>query len=242
MEKNHPKRKPIIMSQDFQMYCFQCEQTANGKVCDTMGICGKDPETAALQDLLIHMTKSVSMFAHRARQVDKKDTEIDHYVLESLFTTITNVNFDPERLAVDIRKGDQLMKRAQKLYLEGCKEKGVTPEEITIPSSCKLADDIPGMVAQGKKVNFVNWVKQYGEDIVGLRELLLYGLKGMASYSEHALRLGQEDEEVFAYFHEALEFLTKKDLSADDLLGQCLKRSEERRVGKECRSRWSPYH
>ena len=85
------------------MFCYQCEQTAKGTGCDAFGVCGKDPKTAALQDLLLYLTKGVSMYAHRAVVLGAQDAAVDKFVIESLFTTITNVNFDPARLEGIIR-------------------------------------------------------------------------------------------------------------------------------------------
>ena len=87
------------------MFCYQCEQTAKGTGCDAFGVCGKDPKTAALQDLLLYLTKGVSMYAHRAVVLGAQDAAVDNFVIESLFTTITNVNFDPARLEGIIREG-----------------------------------------------------------------------------------------------------------------------------------------
>ena len=87
------------------MFCYQCEQTAKGTGCDAFGVCGKDPKTAALQDLLLYLTKGVSMYAHRAVVLGAQDAAVDKFVIESLFTTITNVNFDPARLEGISREG-----------------------------------------------------------------------------------------------------------------------------------------
>ena len=87
------------------MYCYQCEQTAKGVACTKAGVCGKDPETAALQDILVHVAKGVSMYAHRARELGAADREADVFVIEALFTTVTNVNFDAD--AID-RKSTRL--------------------------------------------------------------------------------------------------------------------------------------
>ena len=81
-----------------EMFCYQCEQTAKGTGCVDLGVCGKDPETAALQDLLVHAAKGVSMYAHRAAKLGQRDREIDVFVIEALFATVTNVDFDPQRL------------------------------------------------------------------------------------------------------------------------------------------------
>ena len=109
------------------MFCFQCEQTAKGTGCNAFGVCGKDPDTASLQDLLIHATKGVAQYAHRARQLGAKDHDVDVFVIEALFTTVTNVNFDPARVAIVIRRGAQMRDRARDLYLRACAAKNVAP-------------------------------------------------------------------------------------------------------------------
>ena len=127
------------------MFCYQCEQTAKGTGCTTFGVCGKDAETAVLQDLLVHATKGLAMYAHRARQSDAIDREIDVFTLEALFSTVTNVNFDPQRLADLLRKAGELRDRARTLY-EAAAEK---PEALAGPAQWQPAADLDGLVAQG---------------------------------------------------------------------------------------------
>ena len=102
------------------MFCYQCEQTKDGTGCTTFGVCGKDPISAALQDLLVHATKGVSMYAHRARQSGARDAEVDRFVVEALFTTVTNVNFDPDRLEALVRRAATMRDRARDLAHQGC--------------------------------------------------------------------------------------------------------------------------
>ena len=106
------------------MFCYQCEQTAKGTGCTIQGVCGKDPETAAMQDLLIHAAKGIAAYAHRARQLGAKDRAIDVFVTEALFTTVTNVNFDPARLEALVRKAAGLRDTARKLYQDAAKKAG----------------------------------------------------------------------------------------------------------------------
>ena len=101
------------------MFCYQCEQTAKGEGCTKVGVCGKDPETAALQNLLIHAAKTVSAYAHRARELGAADRDVDLFVVEALFTTVTNVNFDTQRLAGLLRDACSIRQRAAQLYEVG---------------------------------------------------------------------------------------------------------------------------
>ena len=104
------------------MFCYQCEQTAKGTGCTVQGVCGKDARTAALQDLLVHATKGLAMYAHRARELGGKDREIDVFCIEALFATVTNVDFDPERLQKLILKAAELRHNAKRLYEEACEK------------------------------------------------------------------------------------------------------------------------
>lgn len=205
------------------MFCFQCEQTAQGTGCTAFGVCGKDPETAALQDLLVHVTQGISRYAHRARQLGATDHEIDVFLLEALFSTVTNVDFDPKKIEQLLRRGFELRDKAKTLYEEACKKAGKEPESF----SCCLAAqagadpktlDLNGLVALGEKVSPEADIEKYGEEIGGLKWLVIYGLKGMAAYADHAHILGYEDEEVYAFFERALDALTQPNPTADSLL------------------------
>ena len=208
------------------MYCYQCEQTAKGVACTVGGVCGKNPETAALQDLLVHTAKGVSMYAHRARALGAVDRGADMFVIEALFTTVTNVNFDPERLAGLIRTGVETRDRVRRLYEDAARAEGRTPEELTGAATFPAGGDIDSMTAQGEQVSIEKRQAELGADVTGLQELMLYGLKGAAAYVDHAAVLGLEDDGLFASFHEGMNFLTKDDASADDLLAWCLRTGE----------------
>ncbi|MFH1730951.1 MAG: hydroxylamine reductase [Planctomycetota bacterium] len=197
------------------MFCYQCEQTAKGTGCTARGVCGKGPQVAALQDLLIHAAKGISMYAHRARQAGASDREADVFVIEALFSAITNVNFDPERLAGLIRKAAEVRDKPKALY-EGAADK---PEQLGGPAVFAPAPDIDGMAAQAAEVGLEKRRAALGEDVAGLQELILYGLKGAAAYADHAQILGQEDEFVYAGFHQALSSLADDPTDIDALAG-----------------------
>ncbi len=208
------------------MFCYQCEQTARGTGCTVQGVCGKDADTAALQDLLVHATKGLSMYAYRARQFGVSDRDIDIFAIEALFSTVTNVNFDPERLRGLTLRAAELRDRARHLYEDACKKAGRESETLDGAASWTPADDIGGLVEQGKEAGVARSIETLGEDITGLQNLILYGLKGAAAYADHAQILGKEDDGVYALFHEALDFLTRSDANADELLGMALKVGE----------------
>jgi len=197
------------------MFCYQCEQAAKGTGCTVQGVCGKDPETAKMQDLLLWQAKGISMYARRAALAGAQDRDVDVFVTEALFTTVTNVNFDPANIEKLIRKGQAVKEKARRLYEGAVKnaEKLAGPAVWTPPADHKaLLDEAAGIGIETRR-------KGLGDDAAGLQELLTYGLKGMAAYADHALILGQEDKAVFAFIHEALDFLTKPSPTVDELVG-----------------------
>ena len=209
------------------MFCYQCEQTANGSGCTTRGNCGKDSDTAALQDLVIHALKGLSMYAHRAAALGATDREIDSFVPEALFSTVTNVNFDPERLQGLLLKLAALRDRARDLYETASKKAGQTPEKLENSAAAWTpAPDLEGLIRQGDEVSISRRKETLGDDVTGLQELLTYGLKGMAAYAYHARVLGQEDAAVYGFIYEALAFLTRDDPTVEELLTMNLRCGE----------------
>ncbi len=201
------------------MFCYQCEQTSKGTGCDKVGICGKEPEVSDLQDLLIHATKGLSMYVHRATlKGAKRDPELDQFVIDALFTTVTNVNFDAERLGSMITQSVALTKRARTVYEDACKAAGETPETLACPESEQPLGDQAAMLAQAVKIGIEPRTKARGADATGLEELITYGLKGLAAYADHARILGKQSDEVDAFIHEALSFImgepTAEELTA----------------------------
>jgi len=203
------------------MFCYQCEQTAQGKACTTIGVCGKQPDVAALQDLLVHATQGLSLVAMEGRKVGIKDTAADLFTCEAVFSTLTNVDFDPERFVA-------LIKQAVTLR-EALKTKVKTAGgNIEFADAC--AAFTPGatmaeMVKQGETVA-LNADTSENEDIKSLKHILLFGLKGVAAYADHAKILGQEDEAVYAFIHEGLTSLRRKDLDLNAWIGLVLKCGE----------------
>jgi len=209
-------------TQEAKMFCFQCEQTAGGTGCTVHGVCGKDPTTATLQDLLLHATKGLAMYAHRARALGAKTRELDVFVIEALFTTVTNVNFDAERIAQLVRRAAALRDKAKKLYEAACKKAGKTPEKLGGPAAFQPAGDLAGLVAQGREVGILARKRALGEEATALESLVTFGLKGAAAYADHAQILGQADDGVYAFFHETLDMLAREKPTADELLGRAL--------------------
>ena len=208
------------------MFCYQCEQTVGGSGCVKSGACGKDPRTAALQDLLVYATKGLSMYAHRARELDVRDHEIDIFAIEALFSTVTNVNFDQESLRDLLIKAAELRDRAKELYEDSCKKVDRTPETLTGPASWTPAADLDGLIKQGEEVSITSRRETLGDDVTGLQELCIYGLKGTAAYLDHAQILGQEDDAVYASIHDALNFLAGEPQDIGELTALALKCGE----------------
>jgi len=204
------------------MFCYQCEQTAKGTGCTAHGVCGKDPETAALQDLLIHACKGIAMYAHRARQLGAKDRQIDVFVNQAVFSTLTNVNFDPKRLERLLRQAATLRDKAKGLYQDACRNAGQQPQELTGPAQWQPAASLNGLVDQGEDVSIQKRIDRLGPDVTGLQELMTYGIKGAAAYTDHAQILGVEDDAHYAAVHEALSYLADEPTDAAELTGKCL--------------------
>ena len=204
------------------MFCYQCEQTAGGAGCTRAGVCGKDAGTSDLQDLLVHAAKGVSMVARRARGLGVVDRKADIFVLEALFATVTNVDFDPRRLEAMLRESVKVRDRVRAAYEKACRAAGREPERLKGPADWVPADRLEDLVGQGREVGLDKTIARLGEDVGGLYSLVLYGLKGMAAYADHARILDVEDDAVYGFFHETLDFLSSRDLSVEGLLGRAL--------------------
>jgi hydroxylamine reductase len=208
------------------MFCFQCEQTSKGTGCNDFAVCGKTESNAVLQDLLVHAAKGIAQFNHRARRLGARDLSLDRFLLEALFATVTNVNFDDAAIEKMIRQAVVLRDRARSLYENTLRGAGKMPEEIHGPATWVPARTTEKLVAQGDAVSSLARRERFGADIAGLQELLLYGLKGMAAYADHALVLGHESEENYAFISEALYYLAEEIPSVEKLFALCLKCGE----------------
>jgi len=205
------------------MMCLQCEQTAKGTGCTVQGVCGKDPQTAALQDLLVYAVKDIARYAHRAYQLGAKDRDVDVFMVKALFSTLTNVNFDPSRFKEFIAEAAQMKDRAQRLYEKAAKQAGRAPEKLERPVAWwEGGDDLLTLVNLGREVGIDRRMEKLGRTATGLQELIVYGLKGAAAYADHAQILGKEDEPLYAAFREMLDYLTRGPTDTNDLLQRAL--------------------
>ncbi|MBU1924381.1 MAG: hydroxylamine reductase [Candidatus Omnitrophica bacterium] len=201
------------------MFCRQCEQTAQGKGCTVKGVCGKTDETAALQDTLLYALKGIGVYGVLAQKLGIKDALAERFIMEGLFTTITNVNFYPEKIEELIRNAfeikERLKKKVAQQYLKQNK-KELDTKELPACANWVLPATKAELIEQAKNIGVLS-NPGLNEDIRSLRELLLYGLKGMAAYADHALILGKEDRQVNEFFYKALAAQADAELTADDL-------------------------
>ncbi len=201
------------------MMCRQCEQTAKGEGCSVQGVCGKSPETAALQDLLIHALKSIAIYGKIGQELGVKDKATDLFIIEALFTTVTNVNFDSQSIADLIREAYDVKERLKELVLTEYKSKNGKEYDGALPDivNWKPAATVEELITEGTSISLIANAS-VDQDIQSLREVLLYGLKGMAAYADHALILGEEDAGVNAFFTKGLYALVDDSLSVADLV------------------------
>jgi hydroxylamine reductase len=204
------------------MFCYQCEQTSKGEGCQTLGVCGKDETTATLQDLLIHVIKGVAMYAHRAAKLGASDPEIDAFTIKAIFSTLTNVNFDPDRLVELIHEAITTRDTARDMYERASVMAGIAPAYLGGPAAWIPAESLEGLLAQGQQTLLPVRFLAEGKEIANLQELVLYGLKGVAAYAAHALALGAGDPVAYGKIHEVLDFLTQPAPKAEELLANAL--------------------
>ena len=186
------------------MFCFQCQETAKGTGCILSGVCGKTPEVANMQDLLLFVVRGIAVYYQALRKDGRSSARADKFIFDALFTTITNANFDKHAIIKKIKKGLELKKDLS--------------NQVTIehaPDECTWYGDETEFE---EKAQTVGVLRTSDEDIRSLKELVHYGIKGMAAYVEHAYNLGYENPEIFAFMQYALAELTREDITVDELI------------------------
>lgn len=195
---------------DYPMFCYQCEQTAGGKACTKMGVCGKTPEIAALQDLLIYQLKGISCYAKLLLDKGEKiDKDIVSFVEDTLFTTLTNVNFD-----ADIH--ENMLKKSQDIK-QNLRSKLQNRNECCEQATYNLSETRDKMLEDAKKASIM-YDQSIDPDIRSLRQTIIYGLKGISAYSHQARQLGYYNDQVDDFYFRALKATTDNTLTVEDLI------------------------
>ncbi len=194
-----------------EMFCYQCEQTAFGTGCTKVGVCGKAPDVAALQDLLMYALKGLALYAVEGRKVGVTDREANVFTVQALFSTLTNVDFDPERF---IPLLNQCVQRREQLKGK-LKAAGHQVDFADGPATFKPAENMDGLLRQASDVGFKSGLSA-NPDIRSLQHTLIFGLRGVSAYADHAQILGQQDDKVYSFIHEGLVATLNPHLTLDD--------------------------
>ncbi len=203
------------------MFCYQCEQTAKGQGCTIVGVCGKTPDVAALQDLLIYLLRGVSQLAMDAEKVGVKEEQLSVFTCKALFATLTNVNFDAANIVEYIKKAAELREQL-KMKIQA------TGAQITVnkgPVTLMLGKTKEDLIEQGRLVGIKSDPEE-NPDLHSLHWLLTYGLKGVAAYTYHAYLLGKKDPAVFAFVHRGLSATLDKSLGVNEFVALVMKCGE----------------
>lgn len=188
------------------MFCYQCQETSKGTGCALMGVCGKTPEVSNIQDLLLFVARGVAVYNDELRKTGKASKVADKFIIDAMFISITNANFDFEAIQKKVKEGLNLKS-------ELADELGVTNK--TLPDECLWNGDESEFMDKALKVGVL---RTKNEDIRSLKELVHYGLKGMAAYAEHAYNLDKTDDEIFIFMQRALVEITREDITVEELI------------------------
>ena len=210
-----------------KMFCYQCQETAKGTGCTTIGVCGKDAETSGLQDLLIHTEKGVAAYSAVFRKNGKAkellEGKVNRYLINSLFITITNANFDDDAILDEIKAGLKLREELKALATDEEKKEAEKYGADLVNWYYESDEDL---IKFSENQSVVGVLRTENEDVRSLRELIMYGLKGLAAYAEHAFNLGKTSEEIFAFVEEALLGTMDDSLTAEQLVALTMKTGE----------------
>ncbi len=194
------------------MFCYQCQEAAQGKGCTIKGVCGKEPQTSALMDLLLYTVRGEAIVNNALRKSGKADTDASRQMLDALFCTITNANFDDDAIKERIEKALSVRNK----LVETAKKNGIElPEQDEIVFSIQPSE-------YEKKASEVGILTESDEDIRSLKYLIIYGIKGAAAYTEHALNLGHEDDSIYAALEYALAEVSRENITVDELVSLTL--------------------
>ncbi|NMD00382.1 MAG: hydroxylamine reductase [Bacteroidales bacterium] len=194
------------------MFCYQCQEAAKGIACTISGVCGKSDDLAQMMDVLLYTCKGLSVYTTEMKKHHIESPEMDHFIMTSLFKTITNANFDKQSIIASIKEGLSLKRKSRILLSSG----GVKIDESLMPEAA-LWDAFTDQEIE-RKAPHVGVLSTENEDIRSLRELIIYGVKGMAAYAEHAYNLGHEDKEIYAFMQKALADTLNDSLGVNELV------------------------
>lgn len=210
-----------------KMFCYQCQETAKGTGCTSIGVCGKDAETSGLQDLLLHTEKGVAAYSAVFRKNGKAkellEGKVNRYLINSLFITITNANFDDDAILDEIKAGLKLREELKALATDEEKKEAEKYGADLVNWYYESNEDL---IKFSENQSVVGVLRTENEDVRSLRELIIYGLKGLAAYAEHAFNLGKTSEEIFAFVEEALLGTMDDSLTAEQLIALTMKTGE----------------
>lgn len=206
------------------MFCYQCQETAGNQGCTVRGVCGKTDETANLQDLLIFLNKGISVYAKKLRELGLEvDDDVDMFVTDSMFRTITNANFDNAVFEIEIARAFKVRSELEEMFFKEYEKKNGKSFDGVLPDAALWKPD--DKKEWESKAEQVGVMEPQNEDIRSLKELITYGIKGMAAYAHHAAMLGKKDKAIFTYMQDGLAASTE-DLSVDELLPIVMKCGE----------------
>ena len=210
-----------------KMFCYQCQETAKGTGCTTLGVCGKTSETSGLQDLLLYTEKGVAAYSIIFRKEGKAKelikNKVNRYLINSLFITITNANFDDDAILDEIKVGLKLREELKALATDEEKKEA---EKYGVDLVNWYYESDEDLIKFSENQSVVGVIRTENEDIRSLRELVMYGLKGMAAYAEHAFNLGKTNEEIFAFIEKALLGTMDNNLTVDELVALVMETGE----------------
>jgi len=210
-----------------KMFCYQCQETAKGTGCTSIGVCGKTSETSGLQDLLLYTEKGVAAYSAIFRKEGKAKelikNKVNRYLINSLFITITNANFDDAAILDEIKAGLKLREELKALATDEEKKEAEKYGADLVNWYYESDEDL---IKFSENQSVVGVLRTENEDVRSLRELIMYGLKGLAAYAEHAFNLGKTSEEIFAFVEEALLGTMDDSLTAEQLIALTMKTGE----------------
>ena len=210
-----------------KMFCYQCQETAKGTGCTSIGVCGKTSETSGLQDLLLYTEKGVAAYSTIFRKEGKAKelikNKVNRYLINSLFITITNANFDDAAILDEIKAGLKLREELKALATDEEKKEAEKYGADLVNWYYESDEDL---IKFSENQSVVGVLRTENEDVRSLRELVMYGLKGMAAYAEHAFNLGKTNEEIFAFIEKALLGTMDNNLTVDELVALVMETGE----------------